>query len=340
MLQDFTVRRQLRHDDLTRNVRHTAVVLIEKGLQNAGASLVDGSCHVHAVSLTADEFAVADRENCERICNSFVGRVVLRNTHDDIRFIGVMQNHPLCLAQRLGRFNVVAVLGSRLVVHLVGGFFHALFQSVHQWRRVPPQELDCPRHSLFVFVMRHAAGADAPALVDMIVEARTESLRESYSAAPLQGEAGIEQVDDPVHSSRVAIGAEVAAAVFAHLPGLDNPRPFLFCYFYIWIGFVVPQENVVLRPVLLNEIALQNERLHLTVHGDILELTDLADHAPDLRVHISGRLEVLPHTAAQANSLANVDYIAKAVFVDINSRGVRKLFESFFNVFRNAHLFL
>ncbi|MBQ1599378.1 MAG: hypothetical protein IIZ85_01760, partial [Bifidobacterium sp.] len=72
----------------------------------------------------------------------------------------------------------------------------------------------------------------------MIVEARPESLRESYSAAPLQGEAGIEQIHDSVYRSRVAVGAEVTAAVFAHEPCLDDPRPLLIGYFYIRISLV------------------------------------------------------------------------------------------------------
>ena len=36
----------------------------------------------------------------------------------------------------------------------------------------------------------------------------------------------------------------------------------------------------------LDEVAFQNQRFHLTVHCDVFELADLADHAPNLRIHV------------------------------------------------------
>ena len=51
-----------------------------------------------------------------------------------------------------------------------------------------------------IFLPVHLAGADTPALVDVIIEARPKSRCEGDRAAAFESKTGIEQINDPDNS--------------------------------------------------------------------------------------------------------------------------------------------
>ena len=85
---------------------------------------------------------------------------------------------------------------------------------------------------------------------------------------------------------------------------------------------VVLQEDIILGHELLDEIALQGERLHLVAHADGLKVRDVADHGPDLGRVVLTRLEVLADPVLQADGLAHIDDRASVVQHLVDAGGI------------------
>ena len=92
---------------------------------------------------------------------------------------------------------------------------------------------------------------------------------------------------------------------------------------------VVLEKDVKSRLMLFDEIGLEDESLNLVIDNDELKILDKLDHSPRFRVHVAARLEILSYAVAQAFRLADIDDLARGIFVEINARRGRQLLQLF-----------
>ena len=87
---------------------------------------------------------------------------------------------------------------------------------------------------------------------------------------------------------------------------------------------VVAQAHVERRPVPLDEVLLQVQRLDLGPGHDHLEVGDARDELRDRGALSAGRLEVRAHARAQRLRLADVEHVAALVAEQVDARLRRK----------------
>ena len=148
-----------------------------------------------------------------------------------------------------------------------------------------------------------------------------------------------QQLHALVHRARRRIGAKIARAVLRDAPRDHDTRILVGERdLEIWIALVILEADVVARTMLLDEVALQDQRLDFRVCEDRLEVGDLRHHRTHLRRLMLAALEVLPHTVLQDDRLADIDDAPLRVLHDVDARRIRQQFELFFHDFRHSLL--
>ena len=180
---------------------------------------------------------------------------------------------------------------------------------------VPGEELDHAVDHLAVVLLRDVPDARREAALDVVVEAR-----DAAAAAGLRALAGpvaedaVEDVERLAHLLRVGVRAEVddAAPVplarehHARVLVLEGDRD-------VRERLVVAQPHVERRPVALDEVLLEMERLDLAAGDDRLDLGDALGERVDPGAGVAAPgLEVLAHARAQRLRLADVENLAAA----------------------------
>ena len=90
----------------------------------------------------------------------------------------------------------------------------------------------------------------------------------------------------------------------------------------VGIGLVVAQADVEARPVALDQLVFEDQRLQLGVGDDPLQVGDLGHQAPGAGFAIG--LEVRPDAVAQHDRLADVDHLAVDGAVDVDAGPLRQ----------------
>ena len=79
----------------------------------------------------------------------------------------------------------------------------------------------------------------------------------------------------------------------------------------------------------LDEIRFQNKRLDFVINDDKFKIGDAFDEFARFRFHIARRLEILPYAISQVFRLSDIDDFPVGVFVNVNARLSRQIFEFF-----------
>ena len=87
---------------------------------------------------------------------------------------------------------------------------------------------------------------------------------------------------------------------------------------------VVPQHDVVMGTVLLNEVALQDEGLQLAVHQHIIEAFDMLHHGVHLGLPRVPAAEILPDPVFQGNGLPYIDHRPLGILHQVYARMIRQ----------------
>ena len=307
--QQFLLLRFLVHQDFPGNPGPLTVVLFQKLPDHIppGVPLI----RLNRECLPAAELAVPHRKQHDERAVPVLHRM------DDVQVLIADHGDPLGFFQRLHRLNHVPPAGGLFIRHLRRGVLHPLREQVHQGLVLSGQKLTDLRDRFIILIFVHMAQADPPAGADMIVQTRPVVWRKLRHGAPLQGKELIQQVHNLIHGAGIAEGTEIAVSVPADAAGLHHPGVvFTGGDHDVRIGLVIPEQNIVLRHVLLDQIALQNEGLHLTAAGDVFKLCDVPHHRLHFRTAVLvGGLKVLPHPVAKGDSLPDVNDLSQSVLM-------------------------
>src|SRR5450759_755290 len=303
-----------RQDHLAWHVRSARVVLEDEAAEQLGFGRLAGP--VERVAVVADHLALPDVGDLDEHLSA-VTRV-----RDEILVVTAVREHLLPVGDALDRLELVPVARRILEVEPVGGAFHAVLELAHQQVRTPLHEqrdLVDPR----LVVLR----ADPPlawtwAALDVEVEANLALLENLVRAGPER-----KQLPDRFDGAPQRLGggirAEVPRAIVLHPARVVDARKlFGDRQLQIEVVLVVLEPDVEARPVVLDEVALEDQGLHLVGGRDELEVRRLAHelgHPGGLRVP---RVEVLAQPVAEAQSLADIDDLALVVAKQVDARSV------------------
>ena len=170
------------------------------------------------------------------------------------------------------------------------------------------------------------ADARSPAALDVEVEARDP--RVPPGLRPLAGselEDAVQHVERLPHLLRVRVRAEVDGAPPVPLPREHDPR--------VRVGdrhgdvgerLVVPQPHVERRPVALDEVLLEVQRLRLALGDDHLDPVDPLDQLLDPGADVAAAVEVAAHAGPERLRLADVEDLVAVAAKEIDARARRQ----------------
>ena len=116
------------------------------------------------------------------------------------------------------------------------------------------------------------------------------------------------------------IRAIVTGAVFENAPGDVDARIFFVGEFDVREGFVIAQEDVEARFVLLDEVVFKGERFLIVIDLNKINVARFGDETTGLGFRQPVFIEVTPYAAAKILRLADVEILPFAIFVKVNAR--------------------
>ncbi len=255
-------------------------------------------------ALAPDDASLAHQEHLdrrlERVVDDADGVVVL--------FLGV--DHLLAFDRLAHGHDLVAQAGRSFELERVAGFVHVLVEPIQDRRGVAVEERDELGDEVHVLVVGDRGDARRHALLDVGVKtgpAQPCVAVELVPGARADRERAEEQVERLPDGVRVGVGAEVADALALRSPHHHGPGPLLVeGDREVGVRLVVLQPDVEPRPVLLDEVELEEQRLDLVADRDPLHGVGRADHLE--RALGQTRPEVRHDPAAEALGLADVEH--------------------------------
>ena len=247
--------------------------------------------------------------------------VVLVVIAEDVGIVAIDGVHALLLAQQLDGRDEVAILGRQLVLLASGGGVHALVQRASQ---VGAAAFQKQLHVVHGFGVTLGSGesfdARAETAPDVVLQARPRMIAVQVDLARRNQKVAVNEIDDAIRQAGREVRAEVERAVLAQAARDVHARIALaHGQLDVGIGFVVAQQNVVARLLLLDEVVLERERFLLVVDHDVVEIDGLAQQRAGLGVLRRAFEKIRAHPRAQVLGLADIDDLALGVLVEIHA---------------------
>jgi hypothetical protein len=201
--------------------------------------------------------------------------------------------------------------------------------------RVPGQEVDDAVDDLGVGLLRDVVDTGGVAALDVVIEAGNSGVPARLRAlARAVLEDAIEDIERLPHLLRIRIGTEVGDAAPVPLAREHDAREVVLDGDGdVRKGLVVAQPDVERRPVPLDEVLFQVQRLDLAAGDDHLDVGDALRKLRNCVPDVGRGLEVTAYAGPQRFGLANVEDVPPRVPEDVDT-GLRRqpfqlLFESF-----------
>ena len=136
-----------------------------------------------------------------------------------------------------------------------------------------------------------------------------------------------DQLDHVLHSCGAGIGSEIFRLVLFHGAGKKNSWiGLVYRHFNEWICLIILQHGVIFRAVLLDQVALQYQRLQFRIGDNILKSGNVSDHLLNLCAFIAAALEILADTVLQTDSLSHINDLIVFPMHNVNARLTGQLF--------------
>ncbi len=310
-LDDVVLRDVALDQDLPGRIRRVLVVLLQELCRRLTELLIRGALQVEV--LLADEAPVAHEEELGTCV------AVIAHQGDHVLIDEGGGEHLLSLPNRLQSLDLIPQAGGPLEVEAFRGALHLLAQLLQQGILPAFQEETRLLHSLAILLLADLPCAGTAALVDVVVEAQLLGLVPRHlMVAGAEAKDATEERDALPDGARVGVGPEVAVAILLGLAHQHQAGVLLGqSDTDVRVVLVVAQAHVESRAILLDQVALKDERLKLGICDDPIDVGNLAHETPDLRRVIGGGVEIGAHTVAQRHRLAYVQHIAGRVLHQI-----------------------
>ena len=233
--------------------------------------------------------------------------------------------HALLLGERIETGQHVTHARGALEVERCRGFAHADLHVGPELFGLALQDTqDLVGHLAIVGL---ALQADAGCLTapDVVVEARAVGfVLGEVVAARAHGMQSLHDLERLPHGAHRRVGAEVARTVVHDTPRDVYTRKRLpHGDFDVGILLVVPHEDVEARPILLDEVGLEDERFGLRADHQRVHALDEPNQLAILGAQVRLTPEVAAHAATQRLRLADVEHALFGVLEQIDA-GLRR----------------
>ena len=261
------------------------------------------------------------------------GRLVfLPVEREDVQVGGSIGRHALRLGKLVDGPDHVPQVSRQFEPFPIGGFQHLAAQTLDELAPFPfhePPEVPDPPGILLAAANRSHARSHAA--LDVVIEAHPGPLAVYFNGAGTDLEMTTHQFEDSGGQTGGKEGTEIEGPVALDAAGhQDAWKGLVDGQLDAGVGLVVPEEDVVLGLVSLDQVVLESQGLHLVVDDDALEIRDLRAQLVQLDVGVAGILEIASDPVAQRLGLAHVDDVAPAVLVEIHPRFGGKIGGLFF----------
>jgi len=241
---------------------------------------------------------------------------------DRIAIAEARGRHPLLAVAELPECaHRVAQVGGPLEALLLGRLPHVLLQPRDEFRVPPLEQQPGAVHRRLVLpggADRVDAGGHAPA--DLMLEARPVAFPGDVLVARAQPEQAVRQADRPARQARGQEGAGVQVAVALGPPRHQHARKRLAGReLQERVVLVVAQLDVVARQALLDEVVLEDQRLHRRIGDDVFEGVGLSEQRVDAGRRAPGH-EVAAQAVAQHGRFTHVEGVAAAPQEQVDPR--------------------
>ena len=276
-----------------------------------------------------------DREGCSQIGNVETDNH-MRHIRQPQRLLQIRHRlHPRLIRQlgvferarpdqRLQISQNVAEGGRLFKRFFRGGFCHFLPELLGDLADLAVQHRDHAVDPLPVLLLRHAVHAGPAAVADRPGQTVPELLLSGrFRLAGAQSKPPGQILGQTAHGAPVRERTEIKTRILLPDPGQTHARkPFVPINFQHRIAFVVPEQDIVVRRVLLDEAGLQNQRLVLAFHRKDLPPVDRMDQGAQLRIRPPGlrRLKIVRHAPPQIRRLPHINHRSEPVAIHINPR--------------------
>jgi hypothetical protein len=88
-------------------------------------------------------------------------------------------------------------------------------------------------------------------------------------------------------------------------------------YLDIWVAFIVFEPDIVMRPVLLDQVHLQDQGPELIADDDPVDIRDVFNQLPGLWIVLRVSVEIGSQPVAQVDRFTDVDHLASLVLHQI-----------------------
>ncbi len=240
----------------------------------------------------------------------------------DIRLLHRLRVHALhALDRRQGR-EPVAAAGRALEFERMGGLLHFLGDARLHGVRFARQEPARLFGEVRVFVEGNFLRAGARTALDLEQQAGPRAVFVIAVVARAQQKRPLQRVDGAVHRPHARERAVIIPFALARAAMLDELRRLVIAGEQdVGKRLVVPQQHVVARAQLLDEVGLEQQRLGFGRGGDELHRRGFGDHPGDpVRMPLPARIGA--DAGLQAARLADIQHVALAIEHAIDARRI------------------
>ena len=282
-------------------------------------------------AVAVDHLPVAEREHLHR------RPVALDRETDDVDRSDRPPLDRLTLGEMADREQAVAVAGGLLEALVGCGVAHPLLELELDRARVAGEEADDAVDDLAVLLLRDRPDARREAAVDVEVEARDPRVPpRPRPLARAEAEDAVQDVERLAHLLRVRVRAEVDGVAAVPLACEHDPRVLVRDgHRDVRKRLVVAKPDVERRPVALDEVLLEVERLRLGTRHDDLDVRDPLHELRSPRPSVAA-LEVAPDARAERLRLADVEHLASLVAEEVHAGTPRERSQIVYEVFTHA----
>ena len=223
---------------------------------------------------------------------------------------------------RMRSRSVAARSNSRLAA----ASLHVRLELFQEAAALALEEQDRLLHGLAVVGGADHPGAGPQAVFHLKFQARPGTRRQAALLAGAHPEDLLHHLEGFPGQAGRGIRPEIEGPVGIEAPHEPQGRELLLqVQAQAEIILVVPQHDIVAGPVLLDEVALQDEGLPAAGGDEEVHPGHLLQHQGGLGVVPVRRLEIRPDAVPQIDRLADIDDLARRVFEQIDAAGAGHL---------------
>ncbi len=137
----------------------------------------------------------------------------------------------------------------------------------------------------------------------------------------------VKQLDRIPHRLAAGVGPEIFCLILHHIPRQHHPGERLtHRHLDKRIRFIVHQHGIILRPMLLDQVAFQHQGFQLGIRHDILKPPDMGHHLLNLDPLVPTGLKILPYPVLQADRLSYIYNVVLFIMHQVHTWFGRQLF--------------